>query len=145
MRTQISNKNLNSYRLFIVVIFLCIFAGHAVLPMKFENSGIVLIILFPFFYYIFIGRFCKIEIDSANLYYVWFQKRDKVALNKVISVKIDAMPNTFFFKTAYGITVRYFNDQGKLKKLKFLSPETHWGGDPSQIPEIKYLKSKIGQ
>lgn len=146
MHTQLSNRNINSYRLFIVLVFSFLFLGLFIFPPKTgnPNTAFILLSLALFFvYYLFIGRFYKMEIDSKNLYFSNSIKKGKIALDKVISVRHEQFPNTFFFKTAYGITVRYFNDQGKVKKVKFLSPETHWGGDPSQIPELKYLKSKI--
>jgi hypothetical protein len=116
-------------------------------PLQTGKSTVFMILFISFFlfYYIFIGRFYKIEVDSIYLYYDNYKKKGKIAFGNVISIKDEALPYSFFFKTAYGITIRYSNEQGKVKKLKFLSPETSWGGHPFQIPELKYLKSKIVQ
>jgi hypothetical protein len=106
-------------------------------------SGIVL--LFLFLFYILVGRFSNIEIDSAYLYHSNFRGKSKVALEKLISIKDEYFPYSMFSKTAYGITIKYLNENGKTKKIKFLSPETTWGRHPFEIPELKLLKKIINK
>ncbi|HMI77289.1 MAG TPA: hypothetical protein VK484_00770 [Ferruginibacter sp.] len=144
MRRQISNTNMQAYKLFLVLVFICLFAGHVVL-FNIPDSRLMIPSVFLLFYYLFFGRFYNIEIDYTWLYYSGYLKKGKILFKNIISVKEEWFRYNLFFKAAYGITVKYLDEQDKIKKIKFLSPATAWGRHPFEIMELKELKRRMDE
>lgn len=151
---QISNTNLTSYKLLILIVFFISFLFFSFMSFifsMFQTEGlhdleiikyIIILAFFPFYYLLF-GRFQTVTMDEERLSFKSFFKKGSVQKSRLISLTSEIMPYHLLFKQGIGLVLRYQDEEGRFKKIRFLSNEYSFGGDYRKLDEIKELKDCI--
>lgn len=146
MIKQLSNSNTLKSKILTIAVFAILFSGSLFFQNLFKtktHQSLILAILFVIIYYLFVARFSTVHIDDNHLYYRGIFKKGVIPFKRLISVNTEFFSVNQSFGKSFPIVVRYRNNKGLSRKVRFLSDEIGRLDEPEKIYAIKLLREII--
>jgi hypothetical protein len=151
MKYQISNDSLILSKIVLFIIFIIFISVFSIAELfssgnlfgLFVPFPVIIIVFFSLLYYWTQGRFFRVKIDDNYLYYSQLFRKNSTPLMNIISVDTSFLPLKLFFSMAYIIIIRFEDENGKIRKIKFLSKDTGFFSNGEDAAAYKILKSII--